>query len=293
MRTGLRYLAGLVVMTAGLASVPAATGFGASNDVRITAAAFHPSTITVAVGDTVRWYNDDARHNHQVVADDNSFHSPLLKFGQQWTRVFHQPGSIGYHDGASPMHKGVVVVSGNSPSLTISLTTTAGQVIYGQSVTLSGAVSSHSAGESVQLTQLPYGQAGPSVLATAVTGNNGEFSFMTRPTILTNYYANWHGVSMMATVQVAPRLAFSRGSRYWYVRVYAGRPMTGRVVLIQRYSAYGQWVTIHRALLGSLSGARFGLALPKGTSQLRATISVNQAGAGYLAGFSRTLLVAR
>ena len=44
----------------------------------------------------------------------------------------------------------------------------------------------------------------------------------------------------------------------------------------------GQWVTLKKLLLNSKSGAKFELKLPKGMNQLRLTMSVNQAGAGYL-----------
>ena len=37
----------------------------------------------------------------------------------------------------------------------------------------------------------------------------------------------------------------------------------------------------------------FRATLPRGTSRLRIAMSVNQAGAGYLAGFSRTIVVRR
>ena len=48
----------------------------------------------------------------------------------------------------------------------------------------------------------------------------------------------------------------------------------------------GTWLA-----LPNLSRARFRLTLPKGVSRLRIAMSVNQAGIGYLAAFSRTVTV--
>jgi len=45
--------------------------------------------------------------------------------------------------------------------------------------------------------------------------------------------------------------------------------------------------------LGAHSRAEFKVTLPKGRSRLRVAISVNQAGAGFLGGFSRTISVTR
>jgi hypothetical protein len=57
-------------------------------------------------------------------------------------------------------------------------------------------------------------------------------------------------------------------------------------------------VTIRRLRLNKRSAAlfrpvTFRSALPNGASTLRIAISVNQAGAGYLAGFSRTIVFRR
>jgi hypothetical protein len=45
--------------------------------------------------------------------------------------------------------------------------------------------------------------------------------------------------------------------------------------------------------LGGRSTAIFRLRLPKGKSHVRVSMSVNQAGPGYLAGFSPTITVRR
>jgi hypothetical protein len=52
-------------------------------------------------------------------------------------------------------------------------------------------------------------------------------------------------------------------------------------------------VTLKKVRLGGQSSAVFRLRLPKGKSHIRVAMSVNQAGGGYLAGFSPTITVRR
>ena len=53
--------------------------------------------------------------------------------------------------------------------------------------------------------------------------------------------------------------------------------------------ATGQWVTLKKPLLNSRSSARVLYHLPKGMNHLRVTLSVNQAGAGFLGAISTTV----
>jgi hypothetical protein len=57
-------------------------------------------------------------------------------------------------------------------------------------------------------------------------------------------------------------------------------------VQLQRRLSDGRWRTISRNRLNIRSTAVFHPALPRGRSLLRVALSVNQAGSGYLAGFS-------
>jgi hypothetical protein len=89
-------------------------------------------------------------------------------------------------------------------------------------------------------------------------------------------------------VEVAPKVTLGKASR-WVSCVFAGRSMQGKKVRVQRRTKFGEWVTIRAVELGPRSCARFTLPLPKGVSRLRVTLSVNRAGPGYLAGFSRVV----
>ena len=55
--------------------------------VQITKGGFTPSSTAVMVGDSVTWHNADAV-DHQVVANDGTFASPVLKTGENYTFTF-------------------------------------------------------------------------------------------------------------------------------------------------------------------------------------------------------------
>jgi hypothetical protein len=167
----------------------------------------------------------------------------------------------------------------------------AAAVVFGQVVTVSGAVSTGASGESVVVYSRPLGQGSFASVATVLTTVGGAWSFAARPKILTEYEATWKsatsaqvsvGVHPLVTLAALPRARFS-------VHVAAGHSFTGKYVRFQRLSSLGQWVSIGYARLNASSTYVFRPKLPRGVSKLRATFSVNQAGAGYLGGTSRTI----
>jgi hypothetical protein len=71
------------------------------------------------------------------------------------------------------------------------------------------------------------------------------------------------------------------------------RSFAGRVVQLQRRRPNGSWLTVARARLNRHSNAIFHPKLGRGRTTLRIAFSINQAGGGYLAGFSRAITVRR
>ena len=63
------------------------------------------SRSTTAIRST--WKNND-KVDHQVVADDGSFASPILHAGQSYTATFNRAGSFRYHDSFDAKHAGRV-----------------------------------------------------------------------------------------------------------------------------------------------------------------------------------------
>ena len=279
----------LVALIATLVVAPAASA-ATTKTVLIKRSSFAPSTISITAGDTIRWRNDDTR-DHQVVSTTGTFASPILRPGRTYSFTFEVAGTYRYRDALVPTSIGTIRVAGAPPAVTLG--TSLPQISYGTRVTLSGQINSKKAGENVQLNYLPYGQPSELVLATVITGADGVFSFNVTPKILTTYRATWKTASSLPIqTAVAPSISFGRLNGF-VTRVYAGRSMARKQVQLQRFSSFGQWVTIKRVTLDLSSRARFEAVLPAGSNRLRIAMSVNQAGAGYLAAFSREIVYRR
>lgn len=258
----------------------------ATKRVDILRSAFSPGTVSIVAGDTIRWRNVDSR-DHQVVSATGTFASPVLRPGRTYSFRFDVAGTYRYRDALNPRVTGTVRVAGAPAAVT--LATSLPQIVFGTKVTLSGQVNNKRAGEQVQIVHQPWGQPSQLVLATVITGADGTFSFVTQPKILTTYQVLWKTAKSLAvTTAVAPSISFGRMNGF-VTRVYAGRSMARKQVQLQRLSRFGQWVTIKRVSLDLSSRARFTASLPLGVSRLRIAMSVNQAGAGYLAAFSKEI----
>jgi hypothetical protein len=169
------------------------------------------------------------------------------------------------------------------------------KVVYGSTVGLNGTVSGGQAGVKVTLLAYPYGAGSFKAVTQVATGTGGTWSAHARPGIQTSYQASANGgTSAALTVGVAPAVSLSVITRgRLSTRVKAGKSFAGKDVQLQRLQRK-QWVTLTKEKLNSSSAATFpAKSVPRGTSTLRIAFSVNQAGPGYLAGFSRTLVYHR
>jgi plastocyanin len=261
--------------------------------VQIKRSSFVPTTVTIKTGDTVKWVNTDTQ-SHQVVSNNGSFVSAILGPGKTYSHRFDASGTYHYHDGLNAAVKGTVKVNGPPPSVSIGVSLPI--VVYGQQITLNGVVSSGNAGENVTLYAQPYPQVSFQQLTTVRTATGGVWQLILSPSpkILTQYQANWNGhTSVNVGVQVRPRIRLSHGNGRFTTTVQSATSHAGRSVLAQRLSRFGQWVTLKKVRLGGSSSAVFRLRLPKGKSRIRIAMSVNQAGAGYLDGYSPTITVRR
>jgi len=72
--------------------------------------AFSPSSgVAVPRGSVVRWQNTDTQAR-SVIADDNSFASPMIPPGGTFDYTFNTPGKVSYHDGTRPFAVGSFTV---------------------------------------------------------------------------------------------------------------------------------------------------------------------------------------
>jgi plastocyanin len=85
------------------------TAAAAQVAVSIANFAYDPNPVTVNVGDTVTWTNNDGVP-HTVTANDGSFQSGTLQPGQSFSFTFTAPGSIDYHCEFHANMSGQVVV---------------------------------------------------------------------------------------------------------------------------------------------------------------------------------------
>ncbi len=86
------------------------------NTVTITASGFSPATITISVGESVMWVNNDIKNHwpasdpHPQHTDYSGFDSLGISSGSSWSFKFNKTGTWNYHDHNMPSRKGIVIV---------------------------------------------------------------------------------------------------------------------------------------------------------------------------------------
>jgi len=88
--------------------VPQTTSSVSANTILIKNFAFDPASITVKVGSTVRWVNQDSVPHRIVFADGAD--STVLAGMQSWSRKFDQAGTYDYACTIHPTMLGTVIV---------------------------------------------------------------------------------------------------------------------------------------------------------------------------------------
>jgi plastocyanin len=270
--------------------VVAASAGADTKTVQITKNGFTPASITIAVGDTVTWHNADTL-DHQVVANDGSFASPVLKGGETYSFTFSKAVKTNYHDSFKTTHKGTVTVK--APPANVSLAAPVATITYGDNTTLNGAVTNQLTNEPVTLSAQPYGKGSQS-LNTTTTQSNGTFAFGVSPTIQTSYVAHWRTTaSPSVTINVRPRVGFGRSGSHYIAKVTSDLSYAGHYVWLQRKSPAGAFRNVKRVFLGSTSRVVFTARLVRGRSILRLVLPDAQAGVGYMASTSRMISVVK
>jgi plastocyanin len=91
------------------AATSAPAGSGKEVKVDISGFAFNPGSVTIQVGDTVIWTNNDSA-SHNVKADDGSFASSTLGNGASFSYTFNTAGTFTYKCGFHANMLGTVIV---------------------------------------------------------------------------------------------------------------------------------------------------------------------------------------
>jgi plastocyanin len=91
----------------------ASVNTAATSGVTIKNFLYNPRSVSIQVGDTVKWTNQDSAE-HTATAKDSSFDTGKLKKGQSGSHKFTKAGSIAYICSVHPNMKGTVVVTAAS-----------------------------------------------------------------------------------------------------------------------------------------------------------------------------------
>jgi len=119
-------------------------------------------------------------------------------------------------------------------------------------VTLSGALSTHRAGENAEILAQPCGQPSATKVAPVTTTTGGKYSAQVQPLKNTIYTVKvQNSTSKAVSVKVRPRLRLRKVAPHRYsLRVFAAQSFAGKSASFQRYSAaLRRWVVIRRVVL--------------------------------------------
>jgi len=187
---------------------------------------------------------------------------------------------------------GAVAAAAPRQSVTISLSRPS--VVYGGSVTLSGKVANHKAGETVDVLAEEFGAGSFSSLGSVGTTAGGKWTDVVKPTIQTAYRATWMGTtSTTVTVKVRPLITLTLmnlATGRFSTKATAARSFAGKFVLVQRLSSTGV-ATLKKVTLDAGSSATFRVRLHQGRSRLRVVMPTSQTAPGYITGISKVLTV--
>ncbi|MFN2466561.1 MAG: hypothetical protein ABR521_00295 [Gaiellaceae bacterium] len=284
----------------------AALGASVAN-VTITSRGFGPSSVRITQMDSVRWVNNDTA-SHSIVfasADGVSCAQPLvIPSGGSGVCQMTKAGKYSYSDPTLQKGKafrGTIDVQAAPVSLTFAATPL--KVTYLGRPTVSGVLSSQTAGETVTVLAQACGQTAPTKIATATTTAGGAFSLVVQPAVNTLYGGTYRNVNSPTTqVNVRPRVRLAKIAPNRYrVRVTAAQSFKGRFVALQRYNRVtARWVFVKSVALrvaipitGTLAGttrssSTFAARQKRGL-RLRLVMSKAQVGSCYIAGRSNTI----
>jgi hypothetical protein len=180
-------------------------------------------------------------------------------------------------------------VASETDTLTVSVSHAV--VVYGEQVVVSAKVPPRLASAVVTVVAKPVGAPAPQAIG-AFGPQRLEWQTRVRPRIRTSFTATAGNESSRAvTVNVRPRVTLTAGKSVFLARVVAGKPFVGRAVQLERHTRSG-WEVVRSAVLRR-NPISFRTELPTGTVKLRAFVPASRKEPGYLAGFSKPLVVRR
>lgn len=268
-----RRLSALVPVAAALVLVTAAGSADApTRTVTMPGKAYDPTQLSVLVGTSVTWKNDDAI-NHTVTADGDAFSSGYVPPGGTYTFTFAKQGRYAFHCTIHKFMRGEVDVFG------LVLSGPEGPVASGQRVVFAGLAPPGT--QSVTLRGATTGdrvvRARPdgSFVAALDTVTPGSFRAITGRL-----------VSPAVRVQVRPRVQAARTGGA--IQAHATPPRPGATAVLQTYDRdHFTWRRIAREKLDGRSRARF--PVPDDLDRVRVVVLGTK---GWADGVSRAVRLA-
>lgn len=275
--------------------------------VSITKNGYVPNAVSIAVGDTVQFTNNDTVA-HQVTFKTTTgvtcTPNPLvLQLAQTGTCTFASPGSFTYSDPnvRGNTFRGTVTVTGQVPAETLTLAAKPQIVVYGGKVTLTGKLTSQKVGENVDVLATACGQPAATKVTTVQTTTGGAFTALVQPLKNTVYTVKVKNTSSKGvTVKVKPRLRLAKLAPHRYsLRVFAAQSFAGKYGTFQRYNGtLLRWVNVKRVLLRAnstgvaptvISSVGFRSSIPS-RLKVRVILPQLQVGRCYAPGLSNMIL---
>jgi hypothetical protein len=190
----------------------------------------------------------------------------------------------------------LAVAAGTAAPPPVTISASQPVITYGGSVTLSGKIANHTAGQTVTVLAEPFGSSSFATLDTVTTTAGGNWSDTVKPTIETAYEAGWmNQTSQAVTVKVRPMITLTLvnlASGTFSTKVTAARSFQGKFVLVQRLSSTGV-ATMKKVTLDANSSATFTVRLHHGHNRLRVVMPTSQTEPGYITGTSNVLTATR
>ena len=248
----------IVVLALAVLSVAFAGSVSAKTvTMAITKNGYVPKTLSIATGDAVAFANQDTAAHQVVLKPATGFSCTaglVVQPSQSTTCTFFTHGKYAVSDPTvkSAAFKGTINVTGADISPAVTLNATPAIIVYGDSTTLSGAISTGQTNQKVDVLAQECGASAMKPLATLTTTTGGAYSTTVQPHLNTAYEARFKSSKSAAvTVKVRPRFALRKLARGKFnVRVLAAQSFAGHAVLFQRFvRSTSRWITVKTVVL--------------------------------------------
>jgi plastocyanin len=262
------------VLTALVLAPGAGSADAPTRTVTMPGKLYDPAQLSVLVGTTVTWKNDDAT-NHTVTADGDAFSSGYVPPGGSFTFTFTKQGRFAFHCTIHKFMRGEVDVFG------LVLSGPEAAVASGRRVVLAGL-----APPGTETVTLRGSATGDRVVARARP--DGSFVAAVQAVVPGRFRAiAGRLVSPVVAVHVRPAVHVARSGRTLVARAVPARP--GAPAVLQTYDReHFTWRGVARAKLDGRSRAAF--RLPATLDRVRVLVVGTK---GWADGVSRTVRLRR